>query len=203
MAAGTFQKNSLDWQAQQVWWRVSEWIELHFPKFNPPNVPNAPPWEFPTWWFQAAFWVISALLVCWLGWQLYQWLSFYFNPNRSQSSKLAYHRAESSARERTIAHWMREVQHFQRQGNYREACRALYMAMLQRLNDAKLAPHQASRTDGEYWNLVQLLPQSQAYQTLLRTHEHVCFGDAAISVDAFNRCQQAYGDIERETQTSK
>lgn len=198
MAAGTFQKDSLDWQFQQFWWRVGEWIELHLPKFDAPNVPNAPQWNFPMWWFQAAFWAIVVALVLWLGWQLYQWLNPYFASNRPKSTRLD-RRVEPHDRDQTIAFWMREVQRFQQQGNYREACRALYLATLQRLSDTKLAPHQASRTDREYWNLVQLLPRSQAYQTLLNTHEQLCFSNAAISAETFNQCQQAYGDIERDS----
>ncbi|MBW4419499.1 MAG: DUF4129 domain-containing protein [Myxacorys californica WJT36-NPBG1] len=199
MAAGTFQKDSLDWQFQQFWWRLGEWIELHFPKFDAPTVPNAPQWNFPMWWFQGTFWAIVAALVLWLGWQLYQWLNPYFDPNRPRLSKRLDRKVESNDRDRTIAFWMHEVQRFQQQGNYREACRALYMATLQRLNDTKLAPHQASRTDHEYWNLVQLLPRSHAYQTLLRTHEQLCFGNATISAEIFNQCQQAYSDLERNS----
>jgi hypothetical protein len=127
---------------------------------------------------------------------LYKWL----NPlveEQWQTAKLLKRQATQSATEHTLSGWMQQVQEFQRQGNYREACRSLYMATLQRLNDAKIVPHQSSRTDREYWGLVKLLPQSEAYQTLLRTHELLCFGEATISAETFNRCQQAYREIEQ------
>ncbi|NDJ17791.1 DUF4129 domain-containing protein [Myxacorys almedinensis] len=202
MTAGTFQRDSLDWQLQKVWWRIGEWIELHSPKFDMPTVPDVPQWDFPRQVFRVAFWLIVALLLLWLGWQLYRWLSPYLDPKNPKGAQRLYPRADSTAQDRPIALWLAEVQRFQTQGNYREACRALYMAMLQRLNDGKLVPHQASRTDREYWQLVQRLPRSHAYQTLLRTHEQLCFGNAAISVETFNQCQQAYGDLERSPQTS-
>lgn len=199
MAAETlakgFAKNNLDWQIQQFWRQVGEWIEVRFPRLRSPNVPNAPNW-FPGWWLEAAFWMAVIAIALWLIWLLYQWLSPYLGA-QFQTAKMLNRRADERSPEKTVSGWMQQVQEFQRQGNYREACRALYMATLQRLNDAKLVPHQSSRTDREYWTLVKLLPQAQAYQTLLRTHEQLCFGNTDISAEAFNRCQAAYREIEQ------
>jgi hypothetical protein len=68
------------------------------------------------------------------------------------------------------------------------------MATLQRLHDSAIAPHQPSRTDGEYLQLVQQLPQSQSYQALIATHEQLCF-NAEIVPENFSQCQQAYQEI--------
>jgi hypothetical protein len=70
------------------------------------------------------------------------------------------------------------------------------MAMLQRLNDSGLAPHHSSRTDGEYLQLVQQLSQPQPYQTLIMTHQRLCFSNAEVSSAVFEQCQQAYREIE-------
>jgi hypothetical protein len=200
--AAEFQKDSIDWQLQQFFRRLGEWIELRFPQFQPPDVPDAPRWQFPSWWLEAAFWVIVSAAALWLGYQAYRWISLYLGPNHPQYAKFLERRQAASEKERSIAGWIREAQEFQRQGNYQEACRALYMAMLQRLNDTKLIPNDFSRTDREYARLVQLLPQADAYRVLLQTHEQLRFGNAAASVDLFNQCQQAYGEIERATATS-
>lgn len=194
--ATAFEKNSVDWQLQQVFRRVGEWIELKMPQFQPPNVPDAPRWVFPSWWLEAAFWVIVGTILIGLGYQLYRWLRPYLDPNHPRYAKLREPQGTGLDKARSISAWLRSAQEYQRQGNYRDACWALYMAMLQRLNDANLIPNQASRTDGEYARLVQLLPQAEAYQTLLATHEQLRFGQTEISVEQFNRCQQAYRAIE-------
>ena len=195
MAADSFDKNSLGWQLQQLGQRIGEWIEARFPQ-NSPNLPQIPKWSFPTGLLEAMFWAIVLSAGLWLGWQLMQLLAPYWMRSSAQDATWQL-RTAPKAEERSVAGWIRQMQEFQRQGDYREACRALYMAMLQRLNDTKLVPHQFSRTDGEYWQVVQQLPQSQAYQTLIRTHEQLCFGDGVISADLFNRCQRAYQEIER------
>jgi hypothetical protein len=48
---------------------------------------------------------------------------------------------------------------------------------------------------------VAYLPQADAYQTLLRTHEGLQFGNAMISSQQFNHCQQAYQQIEHHAQS--
>ena len=195
MAADSFDKNGLGWQLQQLGQRVGEWIEAQFSR-NSPNLPQPPNWLFPIGVLEVMFWAIVLSATLLLGWQLVRLLAPYWMRSQTQGARQP-RKAASKEEERSVAGWIRQMQEFQRQGNYREACRALYMAMLQRLNDTKLVPHQSSRTDGEYWQVVQPLPQSQAYQTLIRTHEQLCFGDGVVSADVFNRCQRAYQEIER------
>ncbi len=195
MAVDSFDKNSLGWQLQQLGQRIGEWIEARFPQN--PNLPQAPNWSFPSWLLEVAFWAIVLSATLWLSWQLVRLLAPYLTRSRAQDARWQIRKSASDDPAKTVADWIRQMQEFQRQGNYREACRALYMAMLQRLNDTKLVPHQFSRTDGEYLQVVQQLPQSQAYQTLIQTHEQLCFGNGAVSADLFQRCQRAYQEIER------
>ena len=195
MAADSFGKNGLGWQLQQLGQRVGEWIEAQFSR-NAPDLPQISNWSFPIGVWEVMFWAIVLSATFWLGWQIFRLLAPYWMRSQTQGARQP-RKAASKEEERSVAGWIRQMQEFQRQGNYREACRALYMAMLQRLNDTKLVPHQSSRTDGEYWQVVQPLPQSQAYQTLIRTHEQLCFGDGVVSADVFNRCQRAYQEIER------
>jgi hypothetical protein len=71
------------------------------------------------------------------------------------------------------------------------------MAMLQRLNDTGIVQHEPSRTDGEYLQLlIQQLPQPRPYQTLLMTHQQLCFSNVEASPSLFEQCQQAYREIE-------
>jgi hypothetical protein len=199
MAAEQFQKSDFNWQIQQFFRQAGEWLELRFPQIKPPDLPNAPNWSFPSWWLEAGFWLIVSIAVFWLIFQVYLWLRPVFDRNQSQLAKFLDRNSTHAQKDRTISGWVRLAQEFQQQGNYREASRALYMAMLQRLNETKLIPIDQSRTDREYARLVQLLPQADSYQMLLETHELLCFSKTPISAEMFDRVQRAYGNIERAT----
>ncbi|MCU0550117.1 MAG: DUF4129 domain-containing protein [Leptolyngbya sp. Prado105] len=199
MAADQFQKSDMSWQIQQFLRQAGEWLELRFSGVRPPDAPDLPNWGFPSWWWEAGFWLVIAFVALWLVFQIYCWLRPLFDPNQSQFGKFLDRRSTQPEKEHSISTWVKSAQEFQQQGNYREASRALYMAMLQRLNETKLIPTDKSRTDREYFRLVQLLPNSESYQMLLETHELLCFGNAPISAEMFERVQRAYGNIERAT----
>ncbi len=200
MPTDSFEKNSLGWQLGQLQQRFGEWWELQTSQFSP-NQPEAsvPSWlNSPILWLiaKAAFWLLLALLLSWAALQIVRLLSPYFYSLRNQLSQPDDKARETLVSELSVAEWLERSQKFQQQGNYREACLCLYKAMLQRLNDAGIAPHQSSRTDGEYLQLIQQLPQPQPYQTLLMTHQQLCFSNAEASPSVFEQCQQAYREIE-------
>lgn len=193
MPTASFEKTNWGWQLSQFQQQVGEWVELQFSQFES----ALPKWSWPGWFIdsprlgellKAMVWLLLGLFLTWLGWQMYSFLSSF---SRNSAGSLATRRSC----ELTAQGWSQRSQEFFRQGNYREACRCLYLAMLQRLNDTGIAPHQPSRTDGEYLQLVQQLPQSQSYQTLITTHEQLCFGSSEILPETFNQCQQAYREI--------
>ncbi len=198
MATGSFEKNNLGWQLYQLQQRLGEWWEL-----NTANALSKAPalsWlDSPVLQIiaKAAFWLISCLLITWVVWQLWQLLRPYIynfsNPLSQSDDKLT----KTRTRELSAAAWLQRSQKFQQQGNYREACQCLYMAMLQRLNDTGLVQHEPSRTDGEYLQLlIQQLPQPRPYQTLLMAHQQLCFSNVEASPSLFEQCQQAYREIE-------
>jgi hypothetical protein len=191
LTAGSFDKRSISWEVRQAQHRVGEWIELHLPKGGL-SLPNAP---VPAETLITLFWSATALLLVAMGWQLYRVV----RPHLGAIAPSAHGQvrsASSIATARSVADWVRQAQKWQRQGNYAQACRALYMAMLQRLDDNQQLPLQPSRTDGEYLQLLQSLPKPQPYQLLVKTHEQICFGHTQISLEVFQRCQQAYQEIE-------
>ena len=55
--------------------------------------------------------------------------------------------------------------------------------------------HQPSRTDGEYLQLIQQLPQPAPYETVIAIHQQLYFGNAEASQSTFEQCQQAYQQI--------
>jgi len=201
MSAEAFEKTNWGWQWQQLQQRVGEWLELQFSQFKP-NIPDAPAVSLPSWlgdllWrlLQGTFWLMLVLLVAWVGWQLWELWGHSVTAFPSLWRNRVAKSTATKVTEVTVSEWLKRSQVFQRQGNYREACRCLYMAMLQRLNDTGIAPHQPSRTDGEYQQVVQVLEPNQPYELLLTTHKRLCFGNAEITPEVFDECQQAYREI--------
>jgi hypothetical protein len=200
MPTDSFEKNNFGWQLGQLQQRVGEWWELQTSRFSP----NLPQVSLPSWWdspivgmiVEVVFWLLLALLLSWMALQIMRLLSPYFYSLRNQLNQPANSETKTSNPELSVAGWLERSQKFQQQGNYREACLCLYKAMLLRLNDTGIAKAQPSRTDGEYLQLVKQLPQPQPYQTLLMTHQQLCFSDAEASLSVFEQCQQAYREIE-------
>jgi hypothetical protein len=195
VASGTFEKSSVDWWIQQQQQRVGEWIESWFSGFRLGNL-GSKDWALPEWLLQGFFWTVISAMVAGLGWQLYQILKPYVD---------SYLRSERGRSPSTLtpvkpsaAEWLERSRQAQRQGNYREACRALYMGSLHHLSDRNLIRQEESRTDGEYLSLILQIDPPQPYQLLIRTHERLCFSNAAISAETFERCWQAYQEIQRQ-----
>lgn len=199
MSAQNFEKTNIVWEFQQQMQRFNEWLELILSR-NQNQLPNVrwEPWLLDLLWLvvRTIFWLILGLLLIWLGWQIWQnWKRYYDSVpsllNVADSTKTGVNKLKVST-------WIERSRKFYRQGNYQEAVRCLYMAMLQRLNDQGIILDETSRTDGEYRQLIQNLPNMEAYQILLNTHEQLCFANSEISLETFERCQQAYQEIEKQ-----
>lgn len=193
MLAIAFEKSNLSWQIQLIKQRFGEWIELKLFELMPRKLPNV---SISPLLLDVLFWgLVLALgtLVIWWLMPLFPRTWFALQQAAEGQSEP---RSPLPSRDLTVAEWLQQAKTFHQQGNYAEACRALYMAMLQRLNDTQIALHEPSRTDGEYLRLVRSLAQSRPYQTLIQTHEQICFGNAQISNETYTLCQQAYREIE-------
>ena len=200
MPAGSFEKTNIGWQIKQFRQQVAEWLELQFSNLDP----KLPDWSWPDWsnWplaillGEAVFWLAIALLVTWLGWQVWR-ISRPYIYSAIVKYKLGRSAVDTVApSEPSVAVWLERAREQERQGNYAEACRCLYQGMLQQLNDRGIAPHQASRTDGEYRQLLSGLQLGdRGYQTLLAVHEELCFGNVVISAATFDRVRQAYQNL--------
>ncbi len=195
MSESSFEKTNLSWQLGQLQQRVEEWCELKTAQ----NIPNV---KLPSWFdspilgaiAKAAFWLILALLAVWASWQIWQQLRFYIH-NLKQRNQTSDGSAKKTIKDLSGAAWLFPSKKLQQQGKYRQACRCLYMAVLQRLNDAGTAVYQPSRTDGEYLQLIQQLPQPAPYETLITIHQQLYFGNREADASTFEQCQQAYQQI--------
>jgi Domain of unknown function (DUF4129) len=199
MPTAPFEKTNIPWQIKQLGQRLGEWAELKLREIRFPNF-NGPDWRWldfaiaPRVW-EVLFWLIVITFITWLVIKLYPLLQPFWVTWQAEG-ETATRRPAQPVRDRPVAVWLQQAQKLQQQGNYPEACRALYLAMLQHLNDAKIAPHEPSRTDGEYRHLVKELSYPRAYGTLLAAHEQLCFGGVELNSEDFNRCQRAYREIE-------
>lgn len=197
--SGSFERSNVQWQLQLWWMQFNEWVES---LFNNPNqagdrTNNGLP-EIPSWVYQGVFWGLLAVLAGWLLWQLYQLLSPYLpQVLRWQPGGRSTKALTPKEKEMAIAQWLTRSRQAQQQGNYREACRALYMATLQHLNDRELIRQEPSRTDGEYIRLLTLIDRPHPYQLLVQTHEQLHFSSTEISQETCDRCWQAYEEISR------
>jgi hypothetical protein len=190
-----FQKDSLGWQLEQLTQRINEWIEARWNASNPPSPDiDLPQWHISEWFVKGFFWALLGGLLGWCLWKSfptlqrlwYQWLPQTLR--RSSSSR-------SFSKPQPPQYWLLQSKILARQSNYPEACRALYFALLQWLHDQDLISQSASRTDGEY---LQLLPQvlispSQADSTaiVIHLHQELCFSSKSLNQEDFLQCHTA------------
>ncbi len=202
MTTEAFEKTSWGWQLSQLQQQVGEWIEYQFSRLEPVFPKLLPEWSISPWlsdFLKYLFWISLTLFLVWVAWRfwrefnpyLYSWLAQTKNPTNAGD--------KVNEKDLNVATWLGRSQELYWQGNYRDACRCLYLAALQHLHDRKLIPHKKSRTDGEYLQLLGLsVSPMQAYETLITTHERLCFDNAEILPENYEQCRQAYGGISQE-----
>ncbi|MBE9031782.1 DUF4129 domain-containing protein [filamentous cyanobacterium LEGE 11480] len=192
-----FQESNLGWQFRQTQQRFAEWLEwvLNQPRQGTPRNPNDP-WAL-RWLAPYLTWIFGILLLGLLGFILVRALSNW--RVRRLEGKLAQNiNAPPSELAVSLNEWLQRAQQFQQQGNFTQAGRSLYFAMLQNLHDREIIPEKRSRTDQEYDELLQQLSQefvqAEAFSQLLQTHERIEFAGGQLSAQDYDRCQQAYGE---------
>jgi Domain of unknown function (DUF4129) len=188
------EKTSWRWQLDRLLQQVGEWIEVKLRSDDRDlNLDIFPPRLGPL--LIRLVWLILAGLVIWIGYRIIYpyWQSWVAQNNQSKFTQ-----DRSPEKVYTVSELLAQSQQFQQTGDYTQASRWLYLAMLQRLNDANLIPHQVSRTDREYLQLLRIVPVVNVGEILVSIHEQLHFGDRAISSADFDRCQQAYRQIDSQ-----
>lgn len=195
MSAGSYETTTLGWQLTKLGQRAWEWIELQWSRGGDTSTSPPASVAIPNWLISTAFWMVLVVLLAWLGWQFYQILIPYWTRRSSRLRRSAPRQTSRPNHPLRMADWWTRSQQYQQRGDYREACRALYMAMLHHLSDRHLIVTDESLTDGDYRRLVQHLPNPHLYQLLISTHELLYFGEEAVSPERWERCRQAYQEI--------
>jgi hypothetical protein len=196
-STGNFQNDNLTWRLQQSQRRFGEWWEQLLGR------PHAGPREQPIpslWWG----WELLQMLVLWALLAALIAIAAVFLWRLVQSAWRSYRTQRASIQplppspERSLNEWLHFAQQAQKRGDYAQACRWLYCAMLQLLHDRQLIPHRLSQTNGEYRQLVRPFSGQTDYETLIQTHEQVHFGGDASSIEQYQQCQRAYQNISQQ-----
>lgn len=188
--ADSFERTSVGWGIQQLQQRFVEWLEVSFAK-NPGDVPNL---EGLVPLIRTSFWLVLGAFGLWLLWQI----ALVLQPALQERRRIPMSGTapgEASLTTYSSAEYLKQARAFQKQGKYREAARALYLATLQTLDDKQVVFEQPSRTDGEYRQLIQPLAQAPACQLLIDTHEQMLFGETQTTAQTVEQLQQAYQEI--------
>lgn len=196
-ATEVYQEDSPGWRFQKGLQQVGEWWEFQWWSSISKTGRDLPPLNLPPWVIYGLFWLIVGVFLLWLGFRIVRVLE------PDTKARLLQVRTHSPAMGddeidlSSLATWLQRAKDLRDQGHYGEACRALYLAMLQLLDDRRIIPQQKSRTDGEYRYLVQEFPHPRPYLLLLDTHEQFCFRQVPISPDLWEDCHQAMMEIQQ------
>jgi hypothetical protein len=187
------EKSSWRWQGEQLQQQLGEWIEVKLRSDDRDlNLDIFPPWLGGL--LVRLTWLVLAGLIIWFGYKVIYPYWQQWQANKSLNLDVG----KTPEPTYTVAELLARSQQFQRDRDYTQATRWLYLAMLQRLNDANLIPHQPSRTDREYLKMLGTLPSIEIGEVLVSTHELLHFGNMPITVASFERCQQAYRQIDEQ-----
>jgi hypothetical protein len=98
------------------------------------------------------------------------------------------------------AGWKKQAQELAAAKNWKEACRASYMAALRLLDEAKIVEFAPTRTNYEYW--YALAPQSKplavAFRKLAQMVEVIWFGNKIAAADDLEQSLQSLRNLEVE-----
>ena len=193
------------WRGQNFLRRSAEYIEWQLKQLPMPEaleIENAPSWLDPllTWVVRGIAFLLVSLLLRWAIRKLWPWMRRW---RRSAPDT-------STVKQRTLeptlsaAEWLARAERAQNQQEYAKACRALYMALLMRLETTGRLSRDPARTDQEYlqrldalWALdQQSIEVPKAWRQIFQIHERSYYGNQAIAVETYHDCQRAYQTLE-------
>lgn len=198
------------WQAENSIRQTGEWVEFQWQRFgnwvwgNESTALNAP-----TWWGDILLWIargLALLILLWLlrtlfrqlrGWR--HWFANKVNLSDVTPQPLA---PESTS----VQDWLQTATQAQAQGDYVAGCRALYMALLLRLEETGWIVRDRTHTDQEYlqrlesqWILQAKPTRLQGtWRQIFQVHEISYYGATSVAAETFQECQQAYQTLDNE-----
>ncbi|PWT96060.1 MAG: hypothetical protein C5B53_10395 [Candidatus Melainabacteria bacterium] len=134
-----------------------------------------------------------------LGAVLLVWLLFSRLSELSKQAHLARTSTLPDSAPLTAAAWHRQALHFAQMGNWKDACRALLLAAVRLLDEQKVVPFIANRTNFEYgYALVSRASIRSNFRSLADTVDVCWFGNNEAEEADFRNCQTYFEAIRSE-----
>jgi hypothetical protein len=187
-----FRRDGIGWQIGKLRRNFDEWLEVA----TRSEGTGGEGFSFPEWIVQMLnflAWLILILFLAWLGLIIYRLSRNYWLERQGLGEKTE----QVTYTHKTFLQLVQTAQTYYNQGDYREACRHLYLALLQALHDRGILPQSVSRTDGEYRRSLAEIATSlfQNSRTVINLHENLIFGNLIPSKQDFENCKTALNQI--------
>ncbi|HEY9682478.1 MAG TPA: DUF4129 domain-containing protein [Oculatellaceae cyanobacterium] len=102
----------------------------------------------------------------------------------------------------TSEDWQRESENLAAQGQWREACRALYFALLRLLDEREILKFSPTRTNYEYsYALVRRKELADGFKKLVGVVEATWFGNYQANQEDFDRCKALVAKLTKSLDT--
>lgn len=187
-----FRRDGIGWQIGKLRRNFDEWLEV-VTRSEETERERSVIADWVLHLLNVLAWVVLILFLAWLGLIIYRTGRNYWLERQGRSARLE----EVFHSHKPFAELLQSAQTYYNQGNYQEACRHLYLALLQILHDRGILPQAVSRTDGEYRRFLgqkSALPL-QSYRTVINLHENLTFGSLVPSKQDFENCRMALDQI--------
>ncbi|MGR3274110.1 DUF4129 domain-containing protein [Acaryochloris marina NIES-2412] len=198
------------WQAENSVRQTREWVEFQWQRLGHWVLGNeAANLNTPPWWGDILLWIargLAVLIVLWVLRALYQQLKGW---RRWFSKKIALSDAIQQpliSDLTTVQDWLQQAVQAQTEGDYANGCRALYMALLLRLEETGWIYRDRAFTNQEYlrrlesqWVLKAKPTRLQGtWRQIFQVHDASYYGAASVTPETFQSCQQAYQTLDGE-----
>ncbi len=194
----------ISWNAQTEIRRWTETVQWQLSQLfaESETDPNGMDWA---WVTPVLLWVLRGLSLVVLGLGLYllaKRLWIWLQQTRGAGRSPGQPSALSSPG--TVKHsWYQQAQAAQARQDYAAAIQAIYMALLERLHQARLLPEDVARTDREYvqtldrlWSLSdQPIGVRDDWSQIFQVHEALCYGGLPMDAEDYRRCQAAFEQL--------
>uniref|UniRef100_B8HNJ8 Protein-glutamine gamma-glutamyltransferase-like C-terminal domain-containing protein n=1 Tax=Cyanothece sp. (strain PCC 7425 / ATCC 29141) TaxID=395961 RepID=B8HNJ8_CYAP4 len=196
------------WHWARNWRQMTEWLQFQLQQLFKNSLPADTNLE--TDWLESLVtWLAWGIVILLGGVLIYLVLRFlwpWWQRWRQREQRQAEVKQTAIVPPRPVSEWLEQARKLQVQEDYAGACRALYMALLIRLEEGGWLNQDPSRTDREYlrgleslWVLGNRpLHLREAFSQIFLTHEELYYGNRPIPAETWQSCQKAYADLEPE-----
>lgn len=200
MSAGAFKQDGWGWRINLIRQRIGEWSEYQLSQLDTDWDLEFIPFKLLWRIIEFFLWSIIALILVWMLWQGWLLLRPYWRRWQRSTPNFAPVVTPINTPLLSAADWFERSQTARVEADYRRGIFCLYQAMLSLLNEREIILTQLSYTDEEYRRslLEKQISFLQSYELLLSSHQRLCFGRVEADRSLFERCQQAFNQIQRQ-----